>query len=171
MGPVYFKLLGTWIPTIPPPSSTVNNPGLAYGMFSTLDDYARFLLMIRNGGTYNGQRILETSSIIEMETDHAPGAPFVGLVPPDGTRYGIGNWLSNVDQNNVARFASSAGFAGTFPWIDTRNDLIGVFFIQVILTPGTDEFTAAVVAAATAAVSDQGAQIPELPLEDTEPTP
>lgn len=172
MGPVYIKLLGSWIPIVPPPSQTVTNPGLAYGMFSTLDDYARFLLMIRNAGQFNGQRILSRQAVQTMSTDQAPGAPFVGgVVPPPGTRYGIGNWLSFLNGNDVAQFTSSAGFAGTFPWYDRTNDLAGVFFIQVILTPGTDTFTADVVRAATRAVSGQGAQVPDLPLERENPAP
>lgn len=171
MGPTYIKFLGSWIPIVPPPSQTVTNPGLAYGMYSTLEDYGRFLLMIRNRGRFAGQQILSPRAVQTMSTDQAPGAPFVGSVdPPPGTRYGIGNWLSFLNGNDVARFTSSAGFAGTFPWYDQQNDLAGVFFIQVILTPGTEEFAADVVTAATRAVAGRGAQVPDLPLEDTDPS-
>ncbi|MFG0329691.1 MAG: serine hydrolase domain-containing protein [Phycisphaerales bacterium] len=172
MGPVYIKFFGSWIPIISAPGANefTENPGLAYGMFSTLDDYARFLLMFRNGGVYNGRRILSTNSVREIASNQVGDAPFVGLTqPPPFTAYGIGCWTSLMDANEVARFVSSAGFAGTFPWYDRQNDLAGVFFIQVILSEGTDVFTYEVVSEATRAVAGQFATIPELPLERTPP--
>lgn len=173
MGPVYLKLLGSWVPVqFPPQVGDLNrNPLLAAGLYSTLHDYARFLSMLRDQGRVGEQPVLSAASVLAMRTNQLGTAPFAGpVVPPPGTRYGIGCWLSALDPDGQARFVSSAGFAGTFPWYDRDTDLIGVFFIQVILTPGTDEYTKRVVGAATRAVTSSQQKLPALPLGIPAPT-
>ncbi|MGB0371174.1 MAG: serine hydrolase domain-containing protein [Opitutales bacterium] len=164
MGPVYIKLLGRWTPFIAPPDPTTQNlnPVLAAGLYSTLEDYARFLLMFRNQGSYFGEQILSPESIETVRTNQIGDIPFVGIVQPGaGTRYGLGCFLEQVDEAGVASFVSSAGFAGTYPWYDEVNDLAGVFFIQVALSAGTDSFTEDIVEAATLAVN--GGDLRSLP--------
>ncbi|MEM7673762.1 MAG: serine hydrolase domain-containing protein [Verrucomicrobiota bacterium] len=156
MGPVYIKLFGRWSPFVTPPNpdATNLNPALAAGLYGTIDDYARFLLMFRNQGRYFGNQILSEDSIETIRTNQIGDIPFVGLVGAGtSTRYGLGCWLDQVQENGVASFVSSTGFAGTYPWYDEVNDLAGIFFIQVSLTGGTDTFTEDVVTAATLAVN------------------
>jgi CubicO group peptidase (beta-lactamase class C family) len=46
------------------------------GLLSTAEDYATFLQMMLNKGTYNGQRLLSRKTVELMTTSHLPeGVP------------------------------------------------------------------------------------------------
>ena len=115
------------------------------GLLSTIDDYARFCQMILNGGIYNGVRILAPESVALMQTDHLPatvipeasgGFPAIG-----GPALGFGLDFGIV--KDPALIGSPAGpgsifwggGAGTWFWIDPKNDL---FFLGMMQREGGD---------------------------------
>jgi len=118
------------------PDST-DNPHLAGGAISTVSDYANFLVMLLNGGTFRGRRILSEASVKEMFRDQTAGKPlrfnpfqsFVDLFPgwPD-VRYGICNWLERIDRaSGKILEAGAPGIFGFCPWIDFERNTVGVF--------------------------------------------
>lgn len=77
------------------------------GLSSTALDYAKFLQMYLNGGTYNGVKILSSTTIKTIMSNQ------VGDLLGDGGKdYGLAFGL--VDQNGVAK--GGIGSLGTFDW-------------------------------------------------------
>jgi CubicO group peptidase (beta-lactamase class C family) len=123
----------------------VHNPNLQGGVVTTADDYARFLTMLAAGGTYAGERILSEQSIAEMESVQTARAK-IAFVPPGAKlpmQYGLGNWCEEADGTGKCNLVSSPGALGTYPWIDRRSDLYGVFFMRRRLTLVEKEVQAA----------------------------
>lgn len=115
------------------------------GLVSTIDDFARFCQMILNGGTYNGVRILAPASVALMRADHIPatvipeasgGFPAIG-----GPALGCGIDFGVIkDPALIGMLAPPGsifwgGGAGTWFWIDPKNDL---FFLGMIQREGED---------------------------------
>ena len=77
------------------------------GLSSTALDYAKFLQMYLNGGTYNGVKILSSTTIKTIMSNQ------VGDLLGDGGKdYGLAFGL--VDENGVAK--GGIGSLGTFDW-------------------------------------------------------
>ena len=98
------------------------------GLSSTANDYAIFLQMILNGGTYNGHRILSKRSV-EMMTSEQINIPF------DGTNdFGLG--FSVITKKGAAAGPWSegtftwGGFFGTTYWVDPKEKLVCLFMTQ-----------------------------------------
>jgi CubicO group peptidase (beta-lactamase class C family) len=116
---------------------STSHPHLAGGAVSTMHDYARFLTMILNKGTFRGRRILSEAAVAEMLRDQTGGAPlrfnlfesFPDLCPGwRDIRYGICTWLESVErETGFGREASSPGVFGFIPWIDLDRKLAGIF--------------------------------------------
>ncbi len=115
------------------------------GLVSTIDDYARFCQMILNGGTYNGVRILAPASVALMEADHIPATVMpeeTGGFPAFGGPV-LGYGLDFAVIKDPARMGTPAGQgsmfwgggAGTWFWIDPKNDL---FFLGMVQRVGDD---------------------------------
>ena len=112
------------------------------GLVSTTMDYARFCQMLLNRGTLDGTRIIGRKTLQLMASDHL--GPKVGLesplVPP-GHSFGLGFAVRTCE--GMAPFAGSvgqffwSGIAGTFFWIDPKEDLFAVFMSQ---GPGQREY-------------------------------
>jgi len=115
------------------PSAMVHNPNLQGGVITTADDYAKFLTMLAAGGSYQGHRVLSASAVATMETAQTCGVP-KGFVPPGeaGTNleYALGNWCEKVDADGSCQVVSSPGALGTYPWIDRKTGLYGIFFMR-----------------------------------------
>lgn len=110
------------------------------GMVSTVQDYARFMQMMLNGGRLGSTRLLGRKTIALMASDHLgdiPGSP--DLLPP-GHGFGLGFAVRL--QPGMAPFPGSVGSyfwggaAGTTFWIDPAERLIAVLMIQA---PGQRE--------------------------------
>ena len=107
------------------------------GMVGTTGDYARFAQMLLNGGTLNGRHYLKPETVALMTSDHIgpqtkiarddfyfPGADSgfglgfaVRTMQPPGTRLPIGEYRWD-------------GVAGTFFFIDPRDDLFVICMMQ-----------------------------------------
>lgn len=116
------------------------------GLTSTLDDYARFCMMLVNGGELDGVRILARKSVELMRSDHLGNLPRAGLL---GEGYGFGlTFAVNLGPGKSPTVGSAGeyhwgGAAGTSFWIDPAEHMIGVFLIQVLPPtgiPAADQF-------------------------------
>lgn len=108
----------------------VNNPRIAGGASSTVEDYANLLQMHLNNGVFKGKQVLSTPSVEEMQRDQTFGVPLAYTPLPDNRRYGLGAWRDLVDSNGRARQLSSPGAFGFSPWIDRQRNLLGVFLVR-----------------------------------------
>ena len=102
------------------------------GLISTIEDYLRFSLMLANGGTWNGKRILGLQTVNWMTSDHLGAIP--GF-PAAGRGFGLG--FSVRTKPGEAAVAGSVGeyswlgYAGTLFWIDPKRDMIAIYMAQV----------------------------------------
>jgi CubicO group peptidase (beta-lactamase class C family) len=109
------------------------------GLVSTLDDYARFCMMLVNDGQLDGVRILGRKSVELMRSNHLGDLPRAGLLQ-DGYGFGL-TFAVNLGPGKSATVGSEgefywAGAAGTGFWIDPKEKMIGVFLIQVLPPTG-----------------------------------
>jgi CubicO group peptidase (beta-lactamase class C family) len=111
------------------------------GLVSTASDYARFLQMLLNRGTFDGARYLSRKSIELMTADHLgsiTGAPDL-LLPG----YGFGLGFAVRLHAGIAHVPGSVGqyfwggLAGTTFWVDPAEELFAIMLIQA---PGQRDY-------------------------------
>jgi len=112
------------------------------GLVSTTMDYARFCQMLLNGGTLDGTRVIGSRTLHFMASNHlAPEVKLETHLVPPGHSFGLGFAVRTDD--GMAPYAGSqgqffwSGVAGTFFWIDPKEDLFAVFMSQ---GPGQREY-------------------------------
>jgi CubicO group peptidase (beta-lactamase class C family) len=106
------------------------------GLVSTLVDYGRFLLMMRNGGELEGRRYISPATVKYMTSNHlSPNVARTALyVPGDGYGFGLGVAVRSGD--GEARYLGAAGdyfwggAGGTSIWVDPANDLFAILMMQ-----------------------------------------
>jgi len=109
------------------------------GAVSTTMDYARFSQMLLNGGKLDDARVLSRTSVGLMTSDHlgrisAPLTPGELLLGTPGYTFGLG--FAVRQGPGVAGVPGSAGefmwagFAGTYFWVDPKEELVGVLMTQ-----------------------------------------
>jgi CubicO group peptidase (beta-lactamase class C family) len=100
------------------------------GLLSTARDYARFLEMIRNGGTLDGARILSPRSVALMTTNQ------VGtLHSSNGLGFGLGFEVTERYGANFMDSVGSFGWGGAYGStyrVDPKERLVLVMMIQVV---------------------------------------
>jgi CubicO group peptidase (beta-lactamase class C family) len=121
-------------------SAEPKNDSGGAGAVSTATDYLRFGQMLLNGGELDGVRVLSRSTIKLMTSDHlgtrvaAPLQPGELLLGTPGYTFGLGFAVRQGD--GVAGVPGSAGeftwagYAGTFFWVDPREEIVGVYMTQ-----------------------------------------
>ncbi len=109
------------------------------GLLSTAMDYARFLQMMLNGGTYNGERILSRKSVELMTTDHMRDIPY----GRDGRGFGLGFTVAtDLGARGILGSVGDYGWGGAYHshyWVDPAEELVVVYFTQVIPAWGLDD--------------------------------
>jgi CubicO group peptidase (beta-lactamase class C family) len=118
------------------------------GLVSTIDDYSHFAQMLANGGEYHDHRLLSPRTVKLMSSVHIPST-----LP--GRTLGEGFGLSvRVMQDAVAgnhRVSDGSfgwsGAYGTHFWVDPKEDLIALMFIQTPIREMRPEFENAVMQA------------------------
>jgi CubicO group peptidase (beta-lactamase class C family) len=108
-----------------------------HGLFSTAQDYMRFALMLLNGGTLDGTRILGRKTLELMHANHIPPAllpwDIAGIAYP-GYGFGLGSRvLMDVGLSGMPGTAGEFGWAGaatTYYWVDPAESFAGVFMTQ-----------------------------------------
>jgi CubicO group peptidase (beta-lactamase class C family) len=120
-------------------SAAPKNDSGGAGAVSTAMDYARFSQMLLNGGRLNGARVLSRPSVSLMTSDHlarisTPVTPGELLLGTPGYTFGLG--FAVRQGPGVAGVPGSAGefmwagFAGTYFWVDPKEDLVGILMSQ-----------------------------------------
>jgi CubicO group peptidase (beta-lactamase class C family) len=98
------------------------------GLSSTIDDYAAFLQMMLNGGTYNGHRFLKPETV-KLITQNQMGEVNQGL-----NKFGLG--FSIVTPQAAAQTGQTAGsyewggIFGTDYWVDPTEKLVVLLYTQ-----------------------------------------
>ena len=119
-----------------------NNDSGGGGGVSTATDYLRFAQMMANGGQLDGKRYLSRTTVELMTTDHlgtriqalSPMTPGEVLLSTPGYTFGLGFAVRQAA--GVAGVSGSAGefmwggFAGTYFWVDPKEQLVGVYMTQ-----------------------------------------
>jgi CubicO group peptidase (beta-lactamase class C family) len=110
------------------------------GAVSTASDYARFCQMLLNGGHLDGVRLLSRTIVNLMTADHlgkaieAAPMPSQLLLGTSGYTFGLGFAIRR--EAGIAGVPGSVGeytwggFAGTYFWIDPKEELIGILMLQ-----------------------------------------
>lgn len=104
------------------------------GMHSTVGDYAIFLQMLLNGGTYGNRQILSKATVKTMLTDHLAWMSAIPEKVKLEQAWGLG-WRLNRPRGafHFAELASArtfghAGATGTTAWADPETGLLCVLF-------------------------------------------
>ena len=109
------------------------------GLCSTASDYMRFLLMIENGGKFEGKRYLKNKSVKLMTTNQIPkGGGWVTF--GDEVRKGVGFGhgfsvrvkMSDWDPDGRVGEYGWGGAASTHYWISPKDDLVVLTLEQVM---------------------------------------
>ncbi|HJV42191.1 serine hydrolase domain-containing protein [Caulobacter sp.] len=113
------------------------------GLVSTNADYARFAQMLLNGGALDGKRILKPETVKLMRTNALSDAIMNSDVPPFNTARGRGFGLDFAVVLDSAKAGpqgegtfSWGGAAGTWFWIDPKNDLFFLGMIHILNKDG-----------------------------------
>lgn len=115
------------------------------GLFTTVDDYGRFALMLLDKGTFEGARILSPSSVEAMMTSRIGPAVAAGgygggqqHIRP-GYEFGVnGVVVTDPDRAEVALGKGTYlwdGAAGTWFWVDPEHRIVFVGLIQRVGRP------------------------------------
>ena len=118
-----------------------------HGLFSTIGDYFRFAQMLANGGELDGTRILGRKTLELMHSNHVPAALLpldIGGLPLLGYGFGLGSRvLMDVAQSGAPGSAGEFGWSGaakTTYWVDPKEQLVGLFFTQSMMSFDLPEF-------------------------------
>ena len=116
-----------------------NDSGGAGGV-STAGDYIRFAQMMMNGGTLDGARVISRTTVRLMTSDHLgtfinqPMQPGELLLGTKGYTFGLGFAVRQGDGvGGVPGSAGEflwAGYAGTFFWVDPKEQVTAVLMTQ-----------------------------------------
>ena len=118
------------------------------GLYSTVEDYSKFVRMLLNGGTLNGKRIL-TDASVKMMGQNAIGSVVLDLQPDADTqrtkpfplgagkdKFGLGFQIAADDPATKGfRSPGSMSWAGVFNtefWVDPVKHIGGVHMMQLL---------------------------------------
>ena len=126
----------------PKTSRYLENPAFKSGgggLCSTATDYMRFLLMIENGGKFEGKKYLTKKSLKLMTTNQIPkggGWVTIGKQEREGIGYGLGfsvrEKMSKWDPDRRLGEYGWGGAASTHYWISPKDELVVLTLEQVM---------------------------------------
>ena len=117
------------------------------GLFSTADDYARFLRMLLNGGELEGNRVLSRESVAAMQRDQLAGKGVAALRTAMADRsadftfvnhgrdgFGLGFLITavSVPGKRSTGSLSWGGINNTLFWLDPRQGVAGILMMQFL---------------------------------------
>ena len=117
------------------------------GLVSTANDYARFCLMLYNGGMLDGVRLVSRKTIEHMTSNHIPpGYKYSTSVATQlywpspsmetGQGFGLGFAINSESERSPLPGSKGLyywnGIYGTHFWIDPKEQLISVFMMQAL---------------------------------------
>ena len=108
------------------------------GLVSTAPDYARFLSMLLNGGELEGKRILSRKSVELMTVDHLREVSY-----SPGQGFGLGfSVVKDLGARGLPGSVGEFGWGGAYHstyWVDPKEQLVVVYFTQLIPARGLDD--------------------------------
>jgi CubicO group peptidase (beta-lactamase class C family) len=117
-----------------------DNPRIAGGVRSTLEDYGRIVDMVLAEGCLDlridrgclpGRRFLSAATIAFMARDRTVGTVDVSRPPTSiGYGYGLGQWIDP----SSSLIVSSPGAFGFTPWVDRTSGVAGVLLVDDLNT-------------------------------------
>jgi CubicO group peptidase (beta-lactamase class C family) len=131
----------------PTPLTRVTEFNGGGGLFSTADDYVRFLQMLLNEGGSNGTRILSKESVAAMSRNQIGtlGVPAVKTAMPERSadfafvndgrdKWGLGFLITAVGTpgKRAAGSLSWGGIYNTHFWVDPSRGIAGVILMQFL---------------------------------------
>lgn len=126
------KLNDSFFPGLNVNYPTVNGTYYAggAGLSSTIKDYAVFLQMLLNGGVYNGQRLLSRHSVQLMTTNQI-GDLYLNA---EKDKFGLGFGITSETGSKKLGISEGSfawgGFYGTLYWVDPKEHLVCLLFLQ-----------------------------------------
>jgi CubicO group peptidase (beta-lactamase class C family) len=123
----------------------VDGPKKSYsggaGYLSTAMDYARFLQMMLNGGELNGRRIISPKTVELMTVNHLREIPNRYT---HGMGFGLGfSIVEDLGTRGVPGSEGEFGWGGAYHstyWVDPEEELVVVYFTQLIPATGVDDY-------------------------------
>ncbi len=107
------------------------------GMVGTIGDYARFCQMLLNGGTLDGKRYLKSGTVALMTSDHIGPETKIArdqfYFPGATSGFGLGFAVRTAEPPNTSWPLGEYrwdGIAGTFFFIDPKDDMFVIFMVQ-----------------------------------------
>jgi len=111
------------------------------GLLSTASDYARFLQMMLGEGELEGARVLSRKTVALMTVNHLPASMDEG----DGTGFGLGfSVVKDVGRRGQPGSVGEFGWGGAYHssyWVDPAEQLVVVYFTQLIPAKGLEDHT------------------------------
>jgi CubicO group peptidase (beta-lactamase class C family) len=115
------------IPNYPKASGGTYFSGGA-GLSSTIDDYARFLQMMLNNGSYNGHQLLKPATVALITQNQ------MGDVSQGGSKFGLGFSIVTPQNAQVPGLSAGSyewgGIFGTTYWVDPKTKLVALIYTQ-----------------------------------------
>lgn len=107
----------------------------AGGAISTANDYLKFLVMIMNGGTAGGKRILSEESIKQMQVNRITPDVKIAYSPAEAAAsgYGFGEWVMGKG------YVSSPGLFGSYPVVNTEKKYTAFLMAYYLKSDGRGE--------------------------------
>lgn len=118
------------------------------GLVSTIDDYSHFAQMLANGGEFNGKRLLSPRTVKLMSSVHIPST-LQGRTTGEGFGLSVRVMQDAISGNHRVSDGSFgwSGAYGTHFWVDPKEDIVAVMFIQTPIREMRPEFENAVMQA------------------------
>jgi CubicO group peptidase (beta-lactamase class C family) len=112
-----------------------------HGLFGTIGDYFRFAQMLAQGGRLDGARIIGRKTLELMHANHLPMSLLplsIGFLPLPGYGFGLGSRVAlDVAQTGASGSVGEFGWAGaaaTYYWVDPREQMVGLFMTQSMMS-------------------------------------
>ena len=98
------------------------------GLSSTIDDYAAFLQMLLNNGTYRGHRFLKPATVALMTQNQ------ISEVTQGANKFGLGFSLTTAASAKQPGLSAGSyewgGIFGTTYWVDPKEKLVALIYTQ-----------------------------------------
>ena len=118
--------IGRMVPDYPKVAGTYFSGGA--GLSSTIDDYAVFLQMMLNNGTYHNHRVLKPATVALMTQNQ------IGELNQGDHKFGLGFSITTTQSANPLGLAEGSyewgGIFGTTYWVDPKAKVVALIYTQ-----------------------------------------